>query len=92
MSKSTFLTTTITALFLVTLGVNSGIAAKDNGKSETAGTQTEQTETSSDGSGHHDNIDSGRDFGQHVKEHNDHFSGDHNPGKNHKGYSGIKDK
>lgn len=36
-------------------------------------------------------IDSGRDFGQHVRGMNDHFSGDHNPGKHHKGYSGLKD-
>ncbi len=35
-------------------------------------------------------IESGRDFGQHVKEHNKRFSGDHNPGKHHKGYSGLK--
>ncbi|WP_163339862.1 hypothetical protein [Desulfopila sp. IMCC35008] len=47
--------------------------------------------TTSQGSGHHDNIDSGRDFGQHVKDMNDHFSGDHNPGSKHKGYSGLKD-
>ncbi len=89
MSKSTFLTTAIATLFLITLSVNSGIAAKNNGKSKTAGPQTE---ASNEGSGNHDNIKSGRDFGQHVKEHNDHFSGDHNPGKNHKGYSGIKNK
>lgn len=89
MTKSSILTTAITALFLITLGVNSGVAAKDNGKSKTAGTQTGM---SSDGPGHHDRIESGSDFGQHVKEHNTHFSGDHNPGKNHKGYSGIKNK
>lgn len=42
-------------------------------------------------SGHHADINSGRDFGGHVKDMNDHFSGDHNPGKHHKGYSGLKD-
>jgi hypothetical protein len=89
MTKSTILTTAIAALFLITLGVNSGVAAKNNGKSKTTGTQSEM---SSDGSRHHDSIKSVRDFGQHVKEHNAHFSGDHNPGKNHKGYSGIKNK
>lgn len=41
-------------------------------------------------SGHHDNIDSGKDFGQHVSDVNDRFSGDHNPGNHHNGYSGIK--
>lgn len=41
-------------------------------------------------SGHHGDINSGKDFGQHVIEMNDHFSGSHNPGKHHNGYSGIK--
>ena len=90
MTKSTFLTTAIAALFLITLGVNSGVAAKDNGKSKGMGSQIEQN--SGTHAGDHSNIKSGRDFGQHVREHNDHFSGDHNPGKHHKVYSGIKNK
>ena len=90
MTKSTFLTTAIAALFLITLGVNSGVAAKDNGKSKGTGSQTEQN--SGTHSGDHSSITSGNDFGQHVSTHNDMFSGDHNPGKHHKGYSGIKSK
>ena len=38
----------------------------------------------------HGEINSGRDFGQHVKQHNDMFSGSMNPGVHHKGYSGLK--
>lgn len=30
----------------------------------------------------------GREFGQHVVACNDHFSGDHNPGVHHRGFSG----
>ena len=88
MMRSTLLTAAITTLFTIALGVNSGIAKQVNGKEKNSARQTEQT--NENGTGHHDSINSGRDFGQHVKEHNDHFSGDHNPGKNHKGYSGLK--
>ncbi len=70
------LTTIVAAgLFSLVIGVSSGFSA-DSSKS-------------GHGSGHQ-GIESGRDFGQHVKEHNKMFSGDHNPGKHHKGYSGIK--
>ena len=64
MTKSTILTTAIAALFLITLGVNSGLAAKDNGKSKGTGSQKEQN--SGTHAGDHNNINSGRDFGQHV--------------------------
>ncbi|MBT4526749.1 MAG: hypothetical protein HOC24_09370 [Deltaproteobacteria bacterium] len=35
-------------------------------------------------------INSGREFGKHVKQHNDMFSGTMNPGVHHKGYSTLK--
>lgn len=89
MTKSTILTTTIAALFLITLGVNSGVAAKANGKSKTAGMQTEKgSKKHSEG---HMSIDTGKQFSEHVRDHNDRFSGDHNPGK-HRGFSGVKSK
>lgn len=87
MTKSTILTTAIAALFLITLGVNSGLAAKDNGKSKGTGSQTEQK--SGTHSGDHSSVKSGKTFSDHVKGHNDMFSGEHNPG-NHKGYSSLK--
>jgi hypothetical protein len=33
----------------------------------------------------------GRDFGQHVAEHHDEFTGDHNPGVHHRGFSGWEE-
>jgi hypothetical protein len=38
----------------------------------------------------HGDINSGREFGQHVKQNNDMFSGTMNPGVHHKGYSTLK--
>jgi hypothetical protein len=87
MTKSTILTTAITALFLISLGVNSGLAAKDNGKSKTGGMQTEKG--SKKDSKRHMGIKTGKDFNTHVRGHVDRFSGDHNPGK-HRGFSPIK--
>jgi hypothetical protein len=87
MTKSTFLTTTIAALFLITLSVNSGFAEKDNEGNKTDGTQTEKS--SKNDSGGHMSIDTGKEFSEHVRDHNDSFSGDHNPGK-HQGFSGVK--
>ena len=89
MTKSTILTTAIAALFLITVGVNSGVAAKDNAKSKTTGTQSEKS--SKKDSGGHMSIDTGKEFSQHVRGHNDSFSGNHNPGK-HRGFSGVKSK
>ena len=51
----------------------------------------------------HSKIESGADFGKHVSDHaksekgkgglgKKGFSGDHNPGKHHQGYSGIKNR
>ena len=79
-------------LFLGTTAFESAAAqGNDNGNDNGNGNgQQSQTEHSSGSGSHHEDIDSGKDFGQHVSEHNDHFSGDHNPG-NHRGYSGIKD-
>lgn len=77
----------IAALLFVSTTTTSGIAGEKKDSESGKGVQTEQ------GTGHgshHQNIESGRDFGRHVKEHNDMFSGDHNPGVHHKGYSGIK--
>ena len=74
----------IAALTLTLISIQPGFAKGGGGQK--GGT----TATSHD-AGHHDDINSGRDFGQHVKDMNDHFSGDHNPGKHHKGYSGLKD-
>lgn len=79
----------IAGLALMLAGVNTGLAKGSEKHSTSNGTQAEHS--SSQESGHHDSINSGRDFGQHVKEMNDNFSGDHNPGKHHKGYSGLKD-
>ena len=87
MTKSTILTTAIAALFLITLGVNSGLAAKDNGKSKTGGMQTEKG--SKKDSERHMGITTGKKFSKHVRGHDDRFSGDHNPGK-HRGFSPVK--
>ncbi|SHO51763.1 hypothetical protein [Desulfopila aestuarii] len=81
--------TVIAGLALMLAGVNAGLA-KGSEKHST-NNRTQIKDSSSHESGHHDSINSGRDFGQHVKEMNDNFSGDHNPGKHHKGYSGLKD-
>jgi len=35
-------------------------------------------------------INSGKEFGQHVRSHNDNFSGEMNPGVHHQGYSTKK--
>jgi hypothetical protein len=80
MKKNALLTTTIAALFMLVVGVNSGFAKK-------SGESTGQDST------HHDDIASGSDFGDHVSDHaksQDGFSGDMNPG-NHKGSSTLKD-
>ena len=87
MTKSTILTTAVAALFLITLGVNSGVAAKDNGKSKAGGIQTEKG--SKKDSERHMGITTGKNFSDHVKSHNDHFSGEHNPGR-HRGFSPVK--
>lgn len=85
--------TLLTGLAAVTLILATSQPGFTKGDGKSAGGQMKSGsshEMSHDDSGHHDKIESGRDFGQHVKEMNDHFSGDHNPGKHHKGYSGIK--
>jgi hypothetical protein len=75
MTKKMITTVLSIGLFSLSIAVSSGIAS-ENGMSGSGSCDTQ--------------IESGRDFGQHVKEHNKMFSGDHNPGKHHKGYSGIK--
>ena len=87
MTKSTILTTAIAALFLITLGVNSGLAAKDNGKGKTGGMQTEKG--SKKDLERHMGITTGKVFSEHVRDHSDKFSGEHNPGK-HRGFSPPK--
>lgn len=82
----------ITAAFILALAVTPGFSAEKKGSDNGSKSQTEQSSMGNMDGSHHDGIDSGRDFGQHVKDMNDHFSGTHNPGRHHKGYSGIKDK
>jgi len=89
MKKQTVLITALAALFIVTLGVNSGFAQKTDGQEKGANKQSEQSSGSMSMSGH-EGIETGRDFGEHVSGHDGKFSGDHNPG-NHKGFSTVKD-
>ncbi len=91
MSRKTILTAVVASLFLITLSVNSGFAKKNDTGTKGGGKKAEQTMGGMDhGDDHHDKITSGKDFGQHVRGHNDHFSGTMNPGRHHQGYSGIK--
>lgn len=69
---------TLTLLFLLTLGVSTGIAKEKKGVK------------SGSMNGEHQGINSGRDFGKHVSGHKGTFSGSPNPGKNHKGYSALR--
>lgn len=82
----------ITAVFIFSLIAASGFSAEKEGAHTGSKNQTGQSSMGGMDGSHHENINSGRDFGQHVKEMNEHFSGTHNPGRHHKGYSGIKDK
>jgi hypothetical protein len=87
MKNKTLITVIVAALMFLVINVSVGISAENKksgkGESQKTGQSTQM------GSGHQ-GIDSGRDFGKHVTEHNGMFSGDRNPGKHHKGYSGIK--
>lgn len=78
----------IAALTLTLAFIQPGVAKGGNSE-KGGGKQTQSGD--SHGTGHHGDIDSGRDFGQHVKEMNDNFSGDHNPGRHHNGFSELKD-
>jgi hypothetical protein len=80
MKRNAFITTTIAALFMLFVGINSGFAKKSD-----QGMDHDST--------HHDGVNSGSYFGAHVNDHAKNqggFSGDMNPG-NHKGYSTLKD-
>ena len=93
MSRKTVLTAVVASLFLITLSVNSGFAEKNNSGTKGGGKKAEQTQTTggmNHGGDHHAGIGSGKEFGQHVRDHNSHFSGTMNPGRHHQGYSGIK--
>lgn len=90
--KNVFLTTAVAALFLITVGVNAGLAMQNSGGKK-GGSQTEQTMD-------HSGITSGAQYGNHVSDmaqtsgkhgtDKKGFSGEMNPGKHHQGYSGIK--
>lgn len=91
MSRKTILTAVVASLFLITLSMNNSFAKKNDTGTKGGGKKSEQSMGSMDhGDDHHAGIKSGRDFGQHVRGHNDHFSGTMNPGRHHQGYSGIK--
>lgn len=90
MKKNVFLIAAVATLFLTTVGVNAGFAMKNVDAKNSGGKKdSTQTEHTMDHSG----IDSGKKFGEHVSGHAQQkggFSGNHNPGKMHQGYSGIK--
>lgn len=92
MSRKNVLSAVAASLFLITLSVNSGFAKKNDTGTKDGGKKAGQTQTMGGmnyGSDHHAGVDSGKDSGQHVRDHNSHFSGIMNPGKHHKGYSGL---
>jgi hypothetical protein len=88
MKDKTLTTVVIASLMFLVINVSAGISAENKNSDKSKHQKTEQTANMGSG---HQGIESGKDFGKHVSEHNKMFSGDHNPGKHHKGYSGIKD-
>ena len=84
--KQTILTTAITALFLVVVGVNSGFAKKIAHEGKNSGTHSSQTSGGMDGH----TFDSGYNFGKHISDEHatkGKLGKEHNPGQHHQGFS-----